>query len=414
LNRLKVCILSLDSPLYGGGTIQAFRLALKLKALGAQPFMVFSLNRDSKSYQACYAKSYEEEVQAAGIPVYKKPEDMAGKWPSYKFYLKLFWQLRHEYQLVYIKGISRMLSWFVLFFKLLGKKVVIKMTGLGFNDPASLKQLQQYSWLRFKLLALADRFVGISSALCNAYRRSKLLPEAKLVQIPNGVDTTLFAPQPDESKKQRLKKELGLPLGDKIVTYVGGIKQAKGIDLLINTWEQVVKQYPKATLLIIGPLCLLCQKDEELFDSLTRKAGLYVFQDKKAVRLLRLSKPVNNIQVLGARENINEYLQASDVFVFLSRMEGMPNAVMEAMASGLPCVTLDIGEITGDLITHKELGYAIAGENIAAVTQAIVELLNDEAKCTKMGRAARQRMLQEFTIEKIAHRHYSLYQQLCS
>lgn len=416
MEKLKICILTPHAPTLTGSSIQSFRLALKLKEMGTRIFMVFSLNVGTKNTAPCYATVYEKKALAAGISVYKKPDDIITKWDRYKFYLKLFWHKRQEYQLVYINGMPQSVPFFVLIFKLLGKKVVVKMTGLGLNDPDSLKTIHKYSWCDFKLLSLADKFVGTSTALCKAYRQSELLPKNKLVQIPNGVDTEFFTPLFDNGKKQALKKKLGLPLDAKIVTYIGGVRKEKGLDFLLNTWDYVIRQYPKAILLIIGPLCPVCpavrENDQEFINLLKEKAGLYFLKSEKSLTLLRPPEPKNNIYVLNAQENINEFLQVSDIFLFFSRLEGMPNAIMEAMASGLPCITQDIEEISGDLITHNEMGFAIRGENVEPMSKAIVELLNDEAKRAKIGQAARQKMEDEFDIKKIAQQHYSLYRQL--
>lgn len=416
MSKLKICLLIPDFPICTGANTQALNLALNLNKLGAQTFLVFSLNTGPNTHKPCYDKSYEEKLTAADIHVYQKPADMGEKWASYKFYLKLFWRMRNEYQLIYITGISPMICWFTLFFKLMGKKVAVKMTGMGINDPITLQQRPQYNWFLLKLLALTDKFVGVSTTLCETYRKSSLFPNTKLVQIPNGVDTKAFAPLLNETNKQELKKKLNLPLEDKIVTYVGSIRRGKGIDLLINSWEKAVKQYPKATLLAIGPLCPICsvvrESDKEFIDLLKRKVGMYLFKDKDILKLLVLSNSKYKIQVLGIKGNIPEYLQASDVFVFLSRSEGMPNAVMEAMSSGLPCVTLDIGEISADLIPHEEVGHTIAEENIDVLISTIVGLLNDGTKRDTIGQAARQKMVDEYSIEKIAEQHYSLYQLL--
>lgn len=415
-SQLEVCFLIPDFPICTGANTQALTLALELKKLGVQPIMVFSLNKIYNLQYPCYDKSYEQKLQDAGIPVYKKPDEMGDRWKSYKFYLKLFWRIRNDFQIIYINGTSPMICWFILFFKLLGKKIIIKMTGKGINDPITLLKAPEFNWFLLKLLSLSDKFLGTSSALCDAYRESSLLPDSKLVQIPNGVNTELFAPIKNEDKKREIKKQLGLPAEDKIVTYVGSVRRGKGVDLLITCWESVVKQYPNATLIIIGPLCPMCptvrKHDKEFVDLLKRKVGMYLLKDKDVLKLLLLTKSKYKIDILGTKSDIFKYLQASDIFTFLSRNEGMPNALMEAMSVGLPCITLNIDEISGDLITHDEVGHTIADENLEHLTQGIVDLLNNDEKRAKMGATARKKILAEYKIEDIAHQHYSLYKEL--
>ncbi len=416
MNRPKVCILIPDFPICTGANTQALHLALCFKKMGLETFMVFSLNTSRFIPKPCYDKAFAEQLYKADITIYKKPENMISKWACYKFYFKLFWKLRNEYQIVFLNGMSSMACWFIPFFKLLGKKTVMRMTGMGINDPGALERNANYNWLSLKMLSLADRFIGTSTTICETYKQNKRLPNKKLVQIHNGVDTDIFYPLPDQTRKQALKEKLGLPPEDKLVTYVGTVRRTKGLDILLTSWETVTKQYPNATLLIIGPLCPLCPairlKDKDFIKLLKEKAGLFIFEEKTAIRLLHLTKPKLKVKVLGTKININEYLQATDIFAFLSQSEGMPNALMEAMAAGLPCITSDIGEICGDLITHEKVGQSVRGNDPQGLADKILNLLQDEKKRTAMGKAARRKILDEFTIEKTAQKHHTLYNKL--
>ncbi|MBI5787475.1 MAG: glycosyltransferase family 4 protein [Candidatus Schekmanbacteria bacterium] len=413
---VKICILIPDFTICSGANTQSLHLAQTLKNLSAQPFLVFGLNAEAPLGKPCHDNNFLGQLGKSGIPFYQKPENLKKKWESYKYFYKFFFDHREDFQLVYINGMSNMICWFVLFFKLLGKKVVIKMTGIGINDPLTLEKLPAYNRLLLKILYITDKFVGTSTALCESYRNSYLFPQSKLVQIPNGVNTDLFSPLTDDLNKKELKKRLGIPVNDKIVTYIGSVRRGKGIDLLFNCWEQVLEKHPDATLLVVGPLCPLCPavrlQDKEFVDLLRKKVGIFLVEDKEVVKMLILSKPKNKIQLLGTKNNIYEYLQASDLFVFLSRSEGMPNALMEAMASGLPSVTLDIDEISRDLITGNEYGHKIEGENLIALVSSISDLLSNPEKCSHIGKASREKILKEFKIEEIAQKHLALYREL--
>ncbi|MBI5787955.1 MAG: glycosyltransferase family 4 protein [Candidatus Schekmanbacteria bacterium] len=413
--EIKVCILIPHAPTHTGSSIQALHLAKALKRLGIQVIMVFGLTLHSRDFSPCRDLSFEEKLNAAGIAYYKKPENILTKRDSYFFSFKLFWRLRRDYQIVYSNGMPLLVAWLVPFFKLMGKKVVIKMTGLGFNDPESLRKVDKHHRVSLKLLTLTDRFIGTSGALCDAYRNSKLFSPNKLVQIPNGVDTALFSPISGPEAKQALRKKLGLPVQDKIITYVGGIRRAKGIDLLINNWEQLLEQLPDAALLLIGPFCPVCSgeiSDPEFLDLLKRTIGLRVGRSCASSELLLLSDTAQRVHFVGVQDNIRQYLQASDVFLFLSRQEGMPNAVLEAMAAGLPCVSLDIKEISGDILANPDVGITLPEAKADEWVKIVLDLLNNEEKRFKIGQAARQAVERKFTLMSVAEKHYKLYQEL--
>jgi glycosyltransferase involved in cell wall biosynthesis len=114
------------------------------------------------------------------------------------------------------------------------------------------------------------------------------------------------------------------------------------------------------------------------------------------------------VHVLGKRDNVRECLAASDVFVLSSNWEGNPLAVMEAMAAGLPVISTAVGGVP-DLVQSGEQGILVPPEDFPAFTQAMRLLIDDPAKRTAMGCAARALASTAFRVERMVEGYTSLY-----
>ncbi len=411
-SQIKVCVI-LDAVIaYNGPSTQAITLASRLGKKGIVSFFVAFYRVDSSLTLPCVAASSAEnearEELVAGSRLYKPPKNIKIIW--WLYYLILFWRLRRDYQLVHIYGIPQYSYFFFPLFKLLGKKIVLKMTGPKCSNPLSIQQ-ERFGWLKLKLLLLIDRFIAPSSSLADSFAASRL-PRQKLVIIPNGVDTGRFQPLKNGGEKQALRQQLELPQAKKIVLYVGALKPTKGLELLLDSWELIRKQYPRSVLVIIGPICLTCpwlrRREPRFIEAMRERVGLYQLGRYR----LTGGKIKKNIHLLGPRDNIHRYFQAADIFAFPSRSEGLPNVILEAMASGLPCVTLAIPEISHDLITNAGEGITVATADSSVFAEAVLELLRDEARCQRLGQVGRQKMQQQFTLTWVTNQYIQLYQEL--
>src|SRR5207302_207489 len=128
----------------------------------------------------------------------------------------------------------------------------------------------------------------------------------------------------------------------------------KGIDVLIQAWGIVHKQLPQARLIIVGD-------------------GPIRHQLKYIANALGVD---DSIEFVGQQNNIVAQLQRGSIFVLPSRWEGMPNAVLEAMACGLPCVATRVSG-SEDIITHGVNGLLVEPEAYMGMAQALLTLLHD-------------------------------------
>ena len=174
--------------------------------------------------------------------------------------------------------------------------------------------------------------------------------------IPNGVDINKYC-FVSKADKQLLRNNLKLPLNRKIIIFSGRLVQRKGVDILLQSLEIILNKDQNPLLVVAGSGYLQ-------FDSVEKKVKDYVLDKGLS----------NSVLFLGNIDNIDEYLKVSDVFAFPSRREGMPNAVLEAMATGLPIVATRISGVV-DLITDGENGLLVNPEDPKDLAEKLIMVL---------------------------------------
>jgi glycosyltransferase involved in cell wall biosynthesis len=279
---------------------------------------------------------------------------------------------------------------------------VIQISLIGADDPSSLPtgRLGISTALKRYCFRQADRVIGLSRALTESCLRAGLEP-ARVLRIPNGVCLDQFPPGvPDKSQ---VRKSLGLDPGRRYVIFVGSALHRKGIDVVIPAYIQLARAVADVDLLIVGP----CD-----FRDTTRHDPARQQLVTKLTDQLATAGCEQRVLWIGQVDNVTDYLQAADVFFFPTRREGLPNALAEAMASGLPAVTSRLPGITTDLVDDGVEGRLVAGHDPAIYAGVLIDLLGDADRLHTMSRNARRRIEQEFDLEQIAKQYADLYQQL--
>ena len=225
----------------------------------------------------------------------------------------------------------------------------------------------------FRMMLLrANTVTAISSYLAHAPRLYGFVGPVDV--IPNGVDINLFRPQSAKTH------------GHKIVT-VSRLVAKNGIDILIRAIAEVKKEMPDVLCTIIGD-----GPEREKLETLAGGLGIK-----------------NAVSFLGTipYAKLPTYLHGSDVFVRLSRSEGMGNAFVEALAAGVPVVGTRVGGIS-DVIEDGKTGLLVAPEDPHSAAQKILELLRDPARGDILVRSA-QATLTHFNWDGIAHKYAALF-----
>ena len=206
--------------------------------------------------------------------------------------------------------------------------------------------------------------------------KSPLTNRHKVVSIPNPIDTEKYQPK----NKLLAKKEFDLPTERKIILFAAAkaSDKRKGIDDLIEASRLL--QDKKVTFLIAGTNA----------EAITEQ----------------LAVPFKNVGYI-APDKMPEVYNAADVFVTPSLQENLPNTIMEAMACGTPCVGFHIGGIP-EMIAHKTTGYVAEYKNAQDLADGIAWCLF-EADEEMLSANAREKVLSEYTNEKIATHYLSVY-----
>ncbi len=230
----------------------------------------------------------------------------------------------------------------------------------------------------------ADRILALSHSMAESLVSRWGFPAQRMEVIPNGVDTGRFHPRPGTARPP------GLPQGDgPVAITVGRLAPAKRHDLLLTAWAEVAARVPGAHLAILG--------QGDLLPALRAQAARLGIQE-------RVTFP-------GAVGDVEAWLAAAQVYVSSSDNEGMSNAVLEAMASGLPVVATQVSGSL-DLVEDGAQGLLVPPGQPGPLVEALTTLLAAPERRAALGRAARQRIEASYSLEAVARRYRACYASL--
>ncbi len=233
------------------------------------------------------------------------------------------------------------------------------------------------------LSKITDKIVAVSESIKKDIVRYDKIDPSKILVIPNGVDTERFNP---EGNFANIKEEFLIKDNDIVIGFVGRIVPAKGLEYLIDTLSYLKEEFKNLKLLIIG--------EGSLVDGLKEKSKENNVND--------------SVIFTGRRRDIPDILSCIDIFVMPSIAEGLPNALLEAMAMGKPIVATEVGGIP-EVIKNGSNGQLVPPRDPGALAMAIKEFIGNGQLATKMGQAARNLVLDNYSIGKTAQKWQSLY-----
>jgi glycosyltransferase involved in cell wall biosynthesis len=224
--------------------------------------------------------------------------------------------------------------------------------------------------------------IGVSNAVTENLRNKYNISNVFCIQ--NGVDTDVFSPQ-TEFEKENLRQRLHLPLNTKIFISSGHLSELKNPMFLINIWKTYFNENNDAHLIFIG--------DGKLRKECEREARNF-----------------ENIHVIGRVNNVVDYLRTSDYFISASYTEGFPNAVLEAMACGLPVLLSNIGPHKEILDTAYNAGFCYELDNKDSFNKSFNELLYSDR--TTMSSTALKFVKEKANALIMAKNYQKIYQKL--
>jgi glycosyltransferase involved in cell wall biosynthesis len=189
-----------------------------------------------------------------------------------------------------------------------------------------------------------------------------------------------------DEEVQKCKAELEVSGSYPMLGVVGSLYPVKGHRFLLEAMQEIIRQWPKAQLLVIGR--------GELEVSL-----------KEQVEQLAIGA---NVHFLGMRQDVPRLLSLLDVCILPSLSEGLSLALLEAMASGKPVVATRVGG-NPELIDHGRTGFLVQPEDARDLAANLLKLLNDPETMQQFGRQAEERVRQHFSMKQMVDRYRGLY-----
>lgn len=337
----------------GGNETAALQLLARLDRSRFEPsLLVLSAERDSIA----------DEFAALALPIASCRFDQGNR-------LSFVWRLRGQFRRIRPDAVlcysySAMHLWVHLAGRLAGVPQRTTRVASWFDwMMPQLTRLQRYSIL------VCNQEIAVSEYVGRRLRETGRTPSGGVVVIPNGCDVTGISKR---AATARLRRSSDAPLS---IVMVSRLEEAKDHATLLKAFASVVKQLPQARLRIVG--------DGPLRPSLERLS-----QDL-AVR--------GNVDFLGLRRDVPEVLGPNDVFAFSTRTEGFPNALIEAMAAGLPVVSSDLPPCR-EILDGGRAGLLAPPGDAAAMAAALSSLLSAPPRAREVAAAGLRRVEERYQL----------------
>ena len=305
---------------------------------------------------------------------------------------------RHRYDLIHTMGSAHSVYAAILMGRLLGKPVVVASVQNREDDPGGILP-QRFGLLKHAVFSRASRFVCCSGLQVETYHGAGY-PPAKVRFIPNGCDPSRFFPCAGEEERAALRVRLGLPPAGFVGVTLGAVIERKGIDLLAEAWAAFRAGRRDGTLVIVGP-------------NRSSDAGSGV--DDTFVRSVRerLARAgvADSVLFTGRVSNVPDYLRAADALALMSRGEGFPVAILEAMSTAIPFLLWDLPDYRGYDLTDGVHGFLLPPFDTDLLARRLESLADGADDRRRMGQEAR-RLASRFTLDRSLSDHLELYREL--
>ena len=222
--------------------------------------------------------------------------------------------------------------------------------------------------------------IGNSQSVVDHLHHEAGLPESRLTLVRGGVDLERF----DQARPIR-KSELGVEGSDSLLAWVGRLDPVKGLEELLRALV-IIRQRFASHLVLVGD-----GPERSRLEQLIAELDL-----------------ADRVSLVGVREDVPEILKACDVFVFPSHTEGMPNALLEAMAAGCAIVCTDVPG-NRDLITDGRTGLTVPARDPEALANAVVRLLDSRDLSDRLAAAASAVARESYDNRSVTARYLKIY-----
>ncbi len=401
-------------PLVGGAETQTL----------AQSQLLRSRGYDVRVVTFRHSNTWLPYEEVRGVPVQRIAGHLLGQrdnWPRLlqrlAYLLAMFamswtlWRQRNNYDILQVCQFSLLVLPLAFICRLAGKPMTIVVISAGAGKPTKTNEPAKLlsgpldptlSWLRVDgktwidgdlygleqagpfvvqfMRAQLRRMGSVVIVLSSRMQRYLIehnfsLPGTRLV--PNGVDITRFYPAAADLSSEERRHT---------VVCVSKLRYEKGIDALLQAWRIVHEHMPMARLILVGSGPI-----EPQLTQLAEALGIY-----------------ESVEFAGLQSDVPAQFHRGTIAILPSRWEGMPNALLEGMASGMACVATRVSG-SEDLIQQGENGLLVEPDDYEQMAQALLTLLRDPALAQRYGQAARTTVEQQYTLEQVIDMYGAIY-----
>ena len=368
-------------PMVGGAEMVMANLACEFRRLGHQPTIV----------TARWESSWPREVVHREVPVVRLPNPPQRGWGTMRYMTALWRWLRRrrsDLDAVLVSMLKHDAYTAITALRGSGVPIVLRAEGAGESGDCQWHVKARFGRRIQRRCYQADALAAPSDAIVQEMLTSGF-PAERVHYVPNGVP---LPPLRDSARQadaraalREVNHDLAAGAAAPVVLYTGRLHRAKGLHELIAAWPTVLKQFPEARLWLVGEGSERDELYERILDQELR----------------------GRVVMPGAFDDVDEVLQAADLFVLPSYEEGMSLALLEAMAAGLPIVATDIPG-NRKLIEHEAQGLLVPPRDVKQLADGLLRQLSQPILARSYAQAARNRVEQQYSITSMAERHLQL------
>ena len=255
------------------------------------------------------------------------------------------------------------------------RRILYTKHGIGFT-PEELHDRSLSRKLRDRIIDLCTaKYIALTQYDKSVMVKVLGIPAGKIEIIPNGIDPDLISAVSSRHAQ-------------KLVGTVGRLTKQKGIEFLIRAMPMIISKHPSVKLLIAG-------------------SGEEESRLKALVEELKIGK---RVEFLGYLDDPISMMRNLDVFVLPSVWEGFPYVLLEAMALKMPIVATDIFGVN-EIVKHQRSGILVHPRDPDSIADAVIMIISNKPMSRRMGKAAYNQFLDEFTLDKSISKTANLYTQ---
>ena len=223
-----------------------------------------------------------------------------------------------------------------------------------------------------------DKIYAVAQAMIDQCVDAKVAPREKYMVVYSGMDTAAFA---NAGRNMELRQKLGIPENAKVIVTVARLFPMKGYEEMLPAAARLVKEFPDLHFLPVG--------DGPMYDEL-----------QKQIADLGLTGNFHFAGLVPPHE-VCDYIAQADLLWHLSLHEGLPRAVVQALAVGIPAIGYKL-DGTPEVVLNGKTGYVTAPQDVDAVVARSRELLNDAALRAEMGKNGKDLVIERFAWRRMA------------